>query len=265
MHPMATAPSSLGSTAVISVRRAVGLLRVVADQGSISVTEAAEELGVHKSTASRLLHTLVDEGFLERDPSTRRFLLGTQALRLSATTGAWSTLTQAGHDTLLTLAKATGATTNLGVLSGVEVVHIDQVNDPRSVMSVNWIGRQAPAHATSLGKVLLANAPAELVDRFLTEPLERVTPSTITDPAELRRELSAVRRRGSATSIEEYQVGLNGVAAPVFGREGEAVAAICAYGPTFTIDRNNIERVVQETVAAAEAISRRLGSGPDRI
>jgi len=251
-----------GSSVITSAQRAVGLLRLVADQGSVSVTEVASAMGVHKSTASRLLATLAEEEFLERDPLTRRFHLGTQALRLSATSGGWANLSRAGHAALESLARATGATTNLGVLSGMEVVHIDQANDPRSILRVDWVGKQVPPHCTSMGKALLAYQPAEILESFLSSELVALTPGTITDRTRLREELAQVRERGFSTSIEEYQVGLNGVGAPVRDRTGAVVAAVCAYGPSFTISVGDLPRIAKTTRAAAAEISARLGAEP---
>ena len=247
------------SGSVTSVRRALMVLRIAAEPGGTRVTDVADRLGVHKSTASRLLATLADEQFLERDLMTGRFILGPEALGLAGIVGMQASLARLAHPALKALARSTGTTVNLGVLSAGEVVHIDQVNDPRSVITINWVGRSAPVHCTSIGKVLLAFASTEDRRRLVPSRLVAHTPSTITDPVRLEAELDHSRGSGVAHSRDEYQVGLNGVAAPIRDAAGEVVAGICCSGTSFLLGPANLQKVEKATLATAREVSSLLG------
>ncbi len=124
-------------------------------------------------------------------------------------------------------------------------------------MSVNWLGRRTPVHCTASGKAITAFGPAEVRERLLDLPLDRVTPHTITDRAELEAQLEEVRRTGVARTHEELEVGLDAIAAPVFGAEGEVVAALDVSGPSHRLrDRTDLDRLTRE---GAADLSRRLG------
>ncbi len=245
---------------VASVRRALHILQVVAERGNSGMTELAEELGVHKSTVSRLVATLVEEEFLERDMRTRRVTLGLGVLRLSGSVGTWAHLIQLARPILESLAWDTGATVNVGALSGGLVIHVDQVSDPGALATINWVGKEAPLHCTSMGKVLLAFSPPDVRARLTKGPLEAATPRTITDLARLQQELDNVLRRGVGHSFGEFEIGLNGISAPIRREGGAVIAAVCVSGPAFVLGPHDVPRVERAVRTAAEAISRKLGA-----
>ncbi|MGH3924633.1 MAG: IclR family transcriptional regulator, partial [Pseudonocardiaceae bacterium] len=162
------------------------------------------------------------------------------------------------------LAEETQETVNLGVLEGHEVVNVDQVAGTHAVLNVNWVGKRTPLHCTSNGKILLADLPESEWGRFLRSPLERRTPRTITDPAELLTELRRARARGYASTREELEVGLNAVAAPVRGATGEVVAAVSVAGPAYRVTKERIPELARAVIEAGAAISGRMGSAERR-
>jgi DNA-binding IclR family transcriptional regulator len=250
-----------GAGGLQSVSRAVRTLELVAEAGELGVTELGRRLGVHKATASRLAATLADRGLLERDPSTERYRLGFGLIRLAGAAMAGLDLVRTARPTLEDLAERTRETVTLGVLSGEEVVSIDQVTGARSIVSVNWVGTRTALHATSTGKVFLAFMDDAERDRRLATGLPRATKRTIVDRTELRRQLDDVRRRGYAQTLEELEEGLNAVAAAVRPADGKVVAALSVSGPAFRIRPVDLPRIGRLTMGAAETISRRLGRG----
>jgi DNA-binding IclR family transcriptional regulator len=243
-----------------SVRRAVAILEAVAESPEeLGVTELGRRLGVHKATASRLLSTLAERDLVQRNPATDRYRLGFGLIRLAAVAGGRLDLVREARPVLERLAEETGETVNLAALDEDEVVHLDQISAPRPIVTVNWVGRRAPLHCTSNGKVLLAHMPEAQRRRLLAHPLERLTTRTITDGRELERELTEVRARGYAWTKEELEVGLNAVAAPVRDGAGRVVAAVSVSGPAYRLRAATMKRVAGATVAAAEEISRRTG------
>jgi IclR family acetate operon transcriptional repressor len=161
------------------------------------------------------------------------------------------------------LAADAGETANLGVLDGGRVVNLHKVLGPHPVrLHIDAVGG-VPAHATALGKVLLADLPADELDRRLgSRPLVRLTSKTIGDRAVLRAELARVGQRGYAVDDEECSPGLRCVAAPVRDRLGAVVAAVSVSGPARRLPRQRLVGLGSAVRAAALAISRRLGFEP---
>jgi DNA-binding IclR family transcriptional regulator len=246
-------------TGLRSVRRALRSLELIAEAGELGVTELGRRLEVHKATASRLAATLAERGLLERDPSSERYRLGFGLIRLAGAAMAGLDIVNSSRVTLEDLAELTHETVTLGVVSGDEVVSIDQVSGTRSIVSVSWVGKRTPLHTTSTGKVFLAFMQDAERERRLTEPLERATERSVTDVAQLRTQLEEVRRRGYAQTLEELEEGLNAVAAPVRGADGQVVAALSVSGPAFRMRPVDLPRIARLTMEAAGAVSRRLG------
>lgn len=247
-------------SSVQSVGRALSILGMLADEGGeLGVTELARRLGVHKATTSRLLATLAEHGFVERSPHSDKYRLGFGVLRLAAATVGRIDLVPQARPVLERLAAQTEETVNLAILDDGWAVNIDQVTGARAVVSVSWVGKRTPLHATSSGKVLLAHAPPQVRERVLAEPLPRLTQRTIVDPDALRRQLEDAVARGYAFTVEELEVGLNAVAAPVRRADGEVVAAISVSGPAYRVTPARIPRLGRRVRLAAAEISRRMG------
>jgi DNA-binding IclR family transcriptional regulator len=243
-----------------SVRRALLALELISEHGELGVTELGRKLGVHKATASRLIATLAERGFVERDPLTEKYRLGYGLISLAGAAVGGNDLVRAARPILDELAERTTETVNLGVLTGDSVVYVDQITGTRAIVSVSWVGRRTPLHCTSNGKVILAFATDVERERLLRSPLTKLTPKTITDVRKLRAQLEEIRVRGYAQTMEELEEGLNAVSAPVRGMNGELVAALSVSGPAFRMRPVDLPRVGKLTAEAARAISRRLGS-----
>jgi DNA-binding IclR family transcriptional regulator len=244
---------------VQSVDRAVSILEILARDGEAGVTDIARELGVHKSTASRLLAALDRRELVAQDSSRGRFRLGVGLIRLAGAAGVRLDLVQESRPVCQVLARSVGETVNIAVLSGRDALYLDQVAGPAALSSHNWAGQRIPLHATSDGKVLLAYLPSSEAAECLSSPLRRITEHTITDPAELSDVLATVRTDGYATAVDELEAGLTAVAAPIRNAEGAVVASISASGPSFRIPPDRIPVIVAAVCQAATDISRRLG------
>jgi len=244
---------------VQSVDRAVAILEILARDGEAGVTEVARELGVHKSTASRLLAALDRRELVSQDSARGRFRLGVGVVRLAGAASRKLDLVQESRQVCRALATEVGETVNIAILSGRDALYLDQVAGPAALSPHNWAGQRIPLHATSDGKVLLAYLPAAEIAEHLTAPLARFTEYTITAPAEFGRLLAEVRRRGYATAVAELEEGLTAVAAPVRNAEGTVIASISASGPSFRIQAERIGAVADSVGRAAAEVSRRLG------
>ena len=238
-----------------SLEKGLRILRVVADEPGLGVTQVALRMGLHKSSVSRLVAALIREGFLEREPESRGVRLGPDALGLPARSAGWSELIERARPVLRRLATETRATVNLAVAERGEVVFLDQFSDPRAPATLNYVGHRAPLHATATGKVLLAFGSQDVRAGVVGRPLRMETSETIWDPVQLLSELEEVRRTGLATVEGEYLEGVNAVAAPVTGPQGEVIAAIGVSAVAPVLAGRDLEAAGQRVKAAAAAIS----------
>jgi DNA-binding IclR family transcriptional regulator len=245
---------------VQSVDRALTILELLAREGEAGVTEIAADLGVHKSTAFRLLATLEAHRLVEQDGDRGRYRLGVGNLRLAGATTARLDLVTEARPVCRQLAADTGETVNITVRSETSALYLDQVAGSSAVQSHNWVGQHIPLHATSNGKVLLSElSDAELKQAVRTLP--RVTDRTVTSRAQLKAELAHVREVGYAVAVDELEVGLTAAAAAIRSAHGDIVASMSISGPTFRLDEEKLATVVPMLVAAATEVSHRLGWG----
>jgi DNA-binding IclR family transcriptional regulator len=249
-----------GQTALVqSVDRAVTVLEILARRGEAGVTEIAGELGVHKSTAFRLVVVLENRGLVEQTADRGKYRLGFGIVRLAGATAIQLDLSRESRAVCERLAADLGETVNLAVLDDGYAINISQVRGTAAVSSHNWVGQRTPLHATSSGKALLAYQPPRLRDELIARGLARYTPQTITDPDQLRAALDEVTARGWAATHEELEVGLNAVAAPVRGQDGSVIAAVSASGPSYRLAAESFPEIAAAVVAAAAEISARIG------
>jgi IclR family transcriptional regulator, acetate operon repressor len=250
--------------AVQSVDRAVRVLEILARDGEAAVTEVARELGVHTSTASRLIAALLGHDLVEQPNGRGKYRLGVGLLRLAGATASRLDVSTQAQPVCDALAAELDETTNVAIISGDVAINVCQAQGSTHVAAQNWVGQRTVLHATSSGKVLLAFLGGHELDEMLDGELQRFTPRTFTSPGELRKELQGIRERGWACAVEEYEEGLNAVAAPIRAHDGSVVAAISASGPAYRLSEDRIPEASQAVSRAAAEVSRRLGYHTDR-
>jgi DNA-binding IclR family transcriptional regulator len=254
---------TLDGNAVRSVDRAAALLLALGDcHGEAGVTELARRLGLHKSTASRLLATLEKRGLVEQDEESGKYRLGLIVIRLAERAERTLDLRAIAMPELDRLARLTRETTGLGVVQGELMLTVAQADGPNLVAMGDWTGRGAPLHSVAAGKILLAALPEREILRLVRRGLDRCTERTITQLEPLLEELARVRRRGYATAFGEFDKGLNAVAAPVHDARGQIIAAMDVWGPAFRVTPSRIPELVGHVREAAAAVSVRLGGTP---
>jgi DNA-binding IclR family transcriptional regulator len=256
-HADAGGPEAGGG--VQSVDRAITILELLSRRGAVGVSEVAIEIGVHKSTASRLLGALVERDLVEQVGDRGKYQLGFGILRLAGAIPNRLDLVRQARPVLDELVTRFGETVNLAVISSHYAVNVDQAMSPAAIASQNWVGQLTPLHATSSGKVLLAHLDEPDRSRLLTAAgLARFTRATITTRKALASQLAAVPDDGYATTFEEYEDGLNAVAAPVRDHSAAVVAAVSVSGPAYRFDAARIDEIVAELRQGADRISERM-------
>lgn len=261
-----------GST-LQSVERAIAILKAFSlEKPERGVGELSRELGLHKSTISRLMSTLEQGGLLARNPETHRYRLGIDLIGLAAQVVGYMDVREVAHPFLRSLADECQESVNLVVLDvppehserDAHVVNIEQFVPPaRRVTNIGRVGRRMPPHCTAAGQVLLAYLPPASLQEILPEHLEVFTPHTIADRVRLDRELDAVRRQGYAVVQEELEKGLNALAAPIHDHRGRVVAAVSISGPAYRVTPEMFDPLAGRLLETTEAVSREMGYVPE--
>lgn len=244
-----------------SVLRAVALLKAFSDERpEWSLTALAHEAGLNKTTAFRLLSALESEGMVARNGEG--YTLGPELLVLGGRALRSHDLRSITHPALEKLAAATGETASLEILSGDEVLTIDEVMGDYLTSGVRSLGTRWPIHATSTGLAILAALPEARREALLQRPLRAVTPHTLTDPAAVRRFLYDVRATGIAVTDEMLEVGLIAVGAAVYNVEGRVAGAISVFGPKVRLTPQRVVEIGDRVRETAVDLSAQLGYRP---
>lgn len=255
--------ASTARSPVQSVDRAITALEHLARVGEAGITEIAAEINVHKSTASRLISALEMRGLVEQLSDRGKYAIGYGILRLVGAATSRMDLAKLGSQTCESLAETLGETVNIAIADEGVAINISQAFGSAAITAQNWTGRRTPLHATSSGKVLLAYMDNDGRSELLQHELERYTPRTTTSPDELIAELQQVVANDFAACFEELELGLHAVAVPIYGSDGEVIAAMSASGPAYRLSRQRIEQLVRPMSQAAAELSGQLGHFPD--
>ena len=255
---MAMASAELDWEGVRSVDRAASLLIALGEwDGEAGVTELARRLGLHKSTASRLLATLQKRGLVQQDENSGKYRLGLAVVRLGGHAEKMLDLRSIAMPQLEAVARSVKETTTLGVLEGNSLVTIAWSD--ASGVGHDRTGRNLPLHATALGKVLLSDRPEREVIRLSKIGFTPYTSHTIVRVDLLLEELARVRKRGFATAFGEHEPTVNAVAAPVFDQRSSVVAALEVRASGNRIQASRIPVIVEMIREAAAVITTGIG------
>ncbi|MCB0211930.1 MAG: IclR family transcriptional regulator [Anaerolineae bacterium] len=247
-------------SSIQSVQRAAAILRCFTRvENELGVMAISEQLKLHKSTVSRLLSTLKQEGFVEQNPETGKYRLGLSLVTLAGVVLDSIDLRQVAHPYLHALAHETQETVNIVVLDGNECVNVDGVPSPRPIQYIGRIGRRTPTYCTAAGKVLLAYLSPKERYTVLPKILVRFTDHTIIEHQQLLESLDHVREQRYAVAVEEHQMGLSAIAVPICDHTREICAAISISGPSYRVGVDKIHEFLPPLQEAALGISTQLG------
>jgi DNA-binding IclR family transcriptional regulator len=262
-----TVPLSRDSTRLGALGHGLAVLDMFQmDRQTVTATEIARELGIHKSTASRIASNLMLRGYLVPAAHGTGYRLSGKLARLGAIASADTDLSTASAEHMRALVDDLGETCHVGVLEGHEAVTVALVDGSYSVRLHSWVGKRSEAYTTAMGKVLLAGLSEPTLDMlFPGKRLKPRTGHTIQTVAELKEQLEQVRKHGFALDNEELEPGLRCVAAPIVDHNHNVVAALTIAGASSRLTMARIDSYIDKVTEYATKISESLGAHSDAL
>ena len=245
---------------VQSLDRGMQILSILEQKGSAGVTEIAAELGVNKSTASRLLDTLKKHDMVQVDPATKKYRLGFRILYLGEGIKRNINVIATARPFLSQLCDELNESVHLCAFNNATVYVVDQVRS-KSVYNLSAnVGMAEPLHSSSVGKCILAFKPPAMVEQLLKDyQFTAYTPRTITNLNDLMKHLAVIREQGYAIDNEELTPGVRCIAAPIYNYRGNVNYSLGVSGPTSHIKPSTLDRYVSALLSASNQISVSLG------
>ena len=219
-----------------SLDRAMTILSILEQKNTASVTEIAEELGVNKSTVSRLMETLKKHDMVQADPATKKYGLGFKILYLGEGVKRNINIITIARPFLTKLYDELDESVHLCAFNNDAAYVVDQVQSNKVYNLSATVGMAEPLHSSSVGKCILAFRPPFAAVRLLKDyPLTAYTPKTITDKDILMEQLAIIRSQGYAVDDEEIALGVRCIAAPIYDYRGEVNYSLGVSGTTNNI------------------------------
>ena len=248
------------SESIRAVERALDVLLCFTSQTpELTMTQISEMVGINKSTVQRLLATLESKRFVEREPSTGVYRLGIRLVQMAFFTLERNDLRRMAAPYLHDLCDRYQENVNLSVMDEVDVVYVDVIESTQRLKLAATTGEHLPAYCTASGKAMLAFLPEADVWRILDRGMHAHTRNTITSQDAFFRNMRETRERGFAISEQEFEEGINAIAAPILSSAGVPVASISIAGPAYRLTRDRMDRIGSDLMAAAKKIAREVG------
>lgn len=248
---------------VRALDKGLTLLSELARTRGVTLTDLAERLDMPPSSTHRILATLQKQGFADLDDISQEWSIGVEAFRVGSAFLVRTNLVEAAIRQMRRLMEETGETANLAIADAGDVVFISQVETHNPIRAFYRPGSRSAMHSSGIGKALLANLPAEDVERIIrSRGLERHTDRTRATPEALFADLETTRRRGWSLDNEERYDGMRCVAATIFNAYGKAVAGISVSGPTVRFPDEALDEIGAKVCRAAAEVTRLIGGSP---
>jgi DNA-binding IclR family transcriptional regulator len=244
-----------------SVQKALDVLDAfVPRKPELSLTEMADLLSLNKSTLFNLLRTLEGHGYVIQSPQTKRYRLGLRFLDRAALVIDYTEVSRVAPPFLDDLRDKVEENVHLGVLEDGQVVYLYRAQGPHTLSVNSRLGMRVPAHATAMGRAILAYRPeSEVVSLAEKHGLSACTPNTITELPLLQECLREVKNRGYATDAEEHHLGSECIAAPIFDLHHKVIAAISVSIPSVRMTGSRPSHIIRSVTDTARLISEQFG------
>lgn len=243
-----------------SVKNAMRILRLFTkERTEMSLTNIAERIQAPKSTTHRVISSLVNEGFLSKNPRNGKYRLGLSILTLGGIVFIHHEMYEEALPFVKELVNSVNETAHICLLENTEVVYLFRKESERKNRLITSIGRRNPIHCTSEGLCILAFQDDKTIEQVLNNSMQAYTRKTLTTRYEILEELEKIRKQGYAISSEQFYEGFVGIAAPIRDYTGNVISSIAIIGSTTTITNNKHSEYIAKVVEASKKISEQLG------
>jgi DNA-binding IclR family transcriptional regulator len=242
-----------------SLENALRILNLFSmDETELSLLEISKRIGVGKSTAYRLLQTLISEGFIKKDPRTNLYSLGTSILAQNKVILSRFTICNIASPFLQKLVQESGESAHIAKLQDVDVIYLHKIECDHPVRLLSYIGKRNPVFCTSSGQAILAFQSKEVIDKVIQNGLIPYTSKTITSPELFQDKLKQIQKQGYALSIEELHEGVASISAPIWSKNNRVQYSVSIAGPIQRINKDSIPKLAKLVMKTGEAISKQL-------
>lgn len=247
------------SESIRAVERALDVLTCFSSQTpELSMTQISERIGINKSTVHRLLATLESKRFVERDAASGAYRPGIRLLQMAFLALDHNNLRRLVAPLLHDLGSRYRENANLSVLDDTDVIYVDVIESPQRVKLAAAPGERLPAFCTASGKAILALVPEEQVQCILERGMPAYTQNTILSPQAFFENIQDARQQGYALSEQEFEEGINAVAAPLLNSRGGPIASISIAGPAYRLTRQRMLEIGPDLVAQIQDFARTI-------
>lgn len=245
------------------IARIGSILDAIGESEAASLKELSLATNLAVSTTSRLLSSLQQEGFVERDHATKQYRIGRRFLRLAASSRPRRDIASILHPFIEQLSALTGEDSGLAELQGNFATFIDRVEGNHALRIIDVIGRPEPLYVGAFRKVLLAFQPMPWIKSYIRSvTFEKFTPNTISNIKDLLAEIDWIKKHGYATSFGEKLPDAAGIAAPIYDHRGQIRAAIQVAGPITRINKRTAKRYIESVRLMADQATQTLSGRP---
>lgn len=247
---------------VSSMANALKLLNLFTmDEPEWTLSDLAEELNVGVSTVYRLTNTLIHEGFITRDRTTKNFRLGSSLLQMGHYIITSYDICKISPPILEKLVRDTGETAHLSILEGNKTSYLQVFECSNYVNVLTHVGKTNPAHCTSTGQTILAYQPESAIEKVIAGGLPKVSPFTVTDSKEFKNRLVTIKKQGFTFNKDEMNMGVSAIAAPVKTSPCNVEFAVSIAGPNSRINASTVNSLSKLVIKAAEELALKLKTG----
>jgi len=221
----------------------------------LTMTQISGMIGINKSTVHRLLATLERKRFVERDATTGIYRPGLRLLQMAFLTLEHNDLRRLAAPFLHSLSEQHRENVNLTVLDNTDVIYVDVIESPQRVKLAAEKGQRLPAFCTASGKAILAFLPEDRLEHILKNGMPKYTPNTITALEAYYKDMKLTRERGYAISEQEFEEGINALAAPICS---QPIASVSIAGPAYRLTRERMIEMAPDLMATVLKIAREV-------